>query len=167
MGDGEEEDFAVRKQGSIKKFFPRMKRPTQRKFKEEKIAKKKTVTLEKFLNVSKKGKLHYLSDPDDPDEIKIMKDTQSKSNPGDKDYEENPEMESDDGKDKEKDTEKEKMMQMEMESDDEKDKEKDTEKEKMMQSSDSDDEDFNPINKDKKYKQEKKQEKAETTPSIH
>merc|ERR1712080_75152 len=96
--------MGVRKKGSINKFFPRMKRPTQRKLKEVKIAKKKMVTLDKFLNVSKKGKLQYLSDPDDPAEIEILKDTQSKSNPGvterkDKDYEENREMESDDEKD--------------------------------------------------------------------
>merc|ERR1712080_647543 len=92
--------FCVGKKGNMKKF-PRLKRPTQRKLKEEKIAKKKMGTLDKFLNVSKKGKLQYLSDPDDPPEmIKILKDTQSKSNPGvterkDKDYEENREMESD------------------------------------------------------------------------
>merc|ERR1712080_98160 len=101
--EGEEGVFCVGKKGNMKKF-PRMKRPTQRKLKEEKIAKKKMGTLDKFLNVSKKGQLQYLSDPDDPPEIKILKDTQSKSNPGvterkDKDYEENREMESDDEKD--------------------------------------------------------------------
>merc|ERR1712112_527680 len=104
---------------------------------EEKIAKKKMGTLDKFLNVSKKGKLQYLSD--DPPEIKILKDTQSKSNPGvterkDKDYEENREMESYDEKDTQSKTnpgvtkrkDKDYEENREMECDDDKDKEKDT-----------------------------------------
>merc|ERR1712112_323034 len=195
--DGEEGDFAVRKKGNIKKFFPRIKRQTQRKLKEEKKAKKKSGTLDKFLKVSKKGNLQYLSpknselsDPDDPGvpEIKILKDTESKTNPGvtkrkDKDYKEDLEMESDDDKDTESKTnpgvtkrkDKDYKEDTEMESDDDKDKEKDKDTESMLITSHSDDEDFHPINKDKykeekkeeedKYKEKKKEEEDEKTPS--
>merc|ERR1712112_119205 len=129
--DGEEGD-CVRKKGNMKKF-PRIKRQTQRKLKEEKKAKKKIGTLDKFLKVSKKGNSE-LSDPDDPPEIKILKDTQSKTNPGvterkDKDYKENLEMESDDDKDTQSKTnpgvtkrkDKDYKEDTEMESDDDKD----------------------------------------------
>merc|ERR1712033_155738 len=97
---------------------------TQRKLKEEKKAKKKSGTLDQFVKVSKKGNVQYLSpkdsefsDPDDPGvpKIEILKDTESKTNPGvtkrkdkdkDKDYKEDTEIESDDDKDKDKDKDK-------------------------------------------------------------
>merc|ERR1712112_696300 len=132
--DGEEGDF-VPKKGNINKYFPRIKRPTQRKLKEEKKAKKKSVTLDEFLNVSKKGKVQYLSgnnselsDPDDPVVPEsLLKDTESKN----KDKEEDTESKN---KDKEEDTESENKdkeedtQSMLNGSDDDKYKEKDTDK---------------------------------------
>merc|ERR1712033_143295 len=140
---------------------------TQRKLKEEKKAKKKSGTLDQFVKVSKKGNVQYLSpkdsefsDPDDPGvpKIKILKDTESKTNPGvterkdkDKDKEEDNEsmlIGSDDDKDKDKDKDKDYKEDTEIESDDDKDKDKDKDTESMLITSHSDDEDFQPIYKD-------------------
>merc|ERR1712112_188990 len=121
--DGEEGDF-VPKKGNINKYFPRMKRPTQRKLKE-----------------AKKAKLQYLSaknsefsDLDDPPVVP-EKDTESKNKDKEEDTEsKNKDKEedtqsmlngSDDDNDKEKDTDKDYKEDSEIDSGDDKDIEKD------------------------------------------
>merc|ERR1712112_127840 len=153
--DGEEGDFAVRKKGNIKKFFQPIKRQTQRKLKEEKKAKKKSGTLDKFVKVSKKGNVQYLSpknsefsDPDDPGvpKIKILKDTESKLiESNDEDLQ--TEAKTNPGVTKRKDKDKDK----------DKDKEKEDTESMLIE---SDDEDFQSIYKDK-YKEKKKEKKKE------
>merc|ERR1712112_519775 len=156
--DGEEGDFAVRKKGNIKKYFPRIKRQTQRKLKEEKKAKKQSGTLDQFVKVSKKGNVQYLSpkdsefsDPYDPGvpKIKILKDTESKlieSNDEDLQTESktNPGVTKRKDKDKDKEEDTESML---IGSDD--DKDKDIDKDKDVEDTEIESDDDKDKDKDK------------------